>query len=287
MALRYNKYNFFKRVACTEFAKVLFLQMSMLLFLIATLTQCISASVYEKQHASKTYFSKKVKEMSKDFSLYYNYRYYNIKLSGDFIGLDSSFTAIDEGSFLRLLLTGEFMPVKVDSVPTYMLFKLPGDTNPEIIGDIKYYAEKTSFYMGMEGKPMPTFNFKDINGDTYNNAFFVGKIVVIKCWFISCVACIKEFPELNKLVEQNEPYKDDIVFISFAFDSKESLKSFLSEKRLEYLEIPDAEDFLSEALHVDTYPTHILLDKKGNVVTYVNDVHDLIPALEKLKNKVD
>lgn len=92
---------------------------------------------------------------------------------------------------------------------------------------------------------------------------------------------------MNRLVEQNKPYKDDIVFISFAFDSKERLKSFLSEKKLDYLVIPDAEDFISDALHVDTYPTHILFDKKGKVVTYVNDVHDLIPALEKLKNKVN
>ena len=75
--------------------------------------------------------------------------------------------------------------------------------------------------------------------------------------------------------------------ISFAFDSKVRLKSFLSERRFDYLVIPDAEDFISDSLHVDTYPTHILLDKKGKVVTYVNDVHDLIPALEKLKNKVN
>jgi peroxiredoxin len=285
--MKCNQHAFFKRIARTEFTKGSFLKTNILLCLIVALTQCNSGSVYEKKHVSKSSFNEKVKGLSKDFRSYYTYRYYNIKLSRDFIGLDSSFTAIDKDSFLRLLVTGEFMPVKIDTVPTYMLFKMPGDTNPEIIRDIKNYAGKTSFYMGMEGKPMPAFTFKDINGDLYDNAFFEGKIVVIKCWFISCVACIKEFPELNKLVEQNKPYKDDIVFISFAFDSKERLKSFLSERRFDYLVIPDAEDFISDALHVDTYPTHILLDKKGKVVTYVNDVHDLIPALEKLKNKVN
>ena len=285
--MKCSQHIFFKRIACTEFAGVSFLKKSILLFLVVVLTQCNSSAVYEKQHVSRDAFNDKVKEISKDFIPYYNYRYYNIKLSRDFTGLDSSFTAIDKGSFLRLLLTGKFMPVKIDTVPTYMLLKMPDDANPEIVRDIKYYAEKTLFYMGMEGRPMPAFNFKDINGNIYNNASFEGKIVVVKCWFISCVACVKEFPELNKLVEQNKPYKDDIVFISFAFDSKERLKSFLSEKRFDYLVIPDAEDFMSDALHVDTYPTHILFDKKGKVVTYVNDVHDLIPALEKLKNKVN
>lgn len=283
--MKCSQHIFFKRSSRTEFTKTSFFKMNILLSLIIVLTQCNSGSVYEKQHVSKEAFNEKVKGISKDFSLYYNYRYYNIKLSRDFIGLDSSFTAIDKEAFLRLLLTGAFMPVKIDTVPTYMLFKMPGDTKPEIIRDIKNYAEKISFYMGMEGRPMPAFNFKDINGNTYNNDSFEGKIVVIKCWFISCVACVKEFPELNKLVEQNKPYKDEIVFISFAFDQEERLKSFLSKRKFDYLVIPDAEDFISDALHVDTYPTHILLDKKGKVVTYVNDVHDLIPALEKLKNR--
>ena len=283
--MKSNQHIFFKKIACTGFTKNSFLKTNILLCLMVVLTQCNSSAVYDKEHASRNYFNEKVKGISKDFRSYYNYRYSNIKLSRDFIALDSSFTAIDKGSFLRMLVTGEFMPVKIDTVPTYMLFKMPDETNPEIIRDIKNYAEKTSFYMGMERKPMPAFNFKDINGDVYNNASFDGKIVVIKCWFISCVACVKEFPELNKLVEQNKHNKKDIVFISFALDSKERLKSFLSEKRFDYLVIPDAENFISDALHVDTYPTHILLDKKGKVVTYVNDVHDLIPALEKLKNR--
>jgi thiol-disulfide isomerase/thioredoxin len=45
-----------------------------------------------------------------------------------------------------------------------------------------------------------------------------GKIVVIKCWYIHCAACIKEFPEVNNLVRK---YKDrkDIIFISLAEDT--------------------------------------------------------------------
>ncbi|HRP32815.1 MAG TPA: TlpA disulfide reductase family protein [Agriterribacter sp.] len=283
--MKSNQYAFFKSIFCTEFVKLSFFKMNVLLFLVIVLTHCNRNTVNEKQKVTKAFFNEKVKGISKDFSSYYSYRYYNIKLSRDFVGVDSSFMPIGKESFLRLLLTGKFMPVKIDTVPTYMLFKMPNDTKPEIISDVKYYAEKISFYMGMEGKSMPSFNFKDINGDTYDNASFEGKIVVIKCWYIGCVACIKEFPELNKLVEENKPYRDHILFISFALDSKERLKEFLSNRRLDYLVIPDAEGFISDSLHVDSYPTHILLDKKGKVVTYVNDVHDLIPALEKLKNK--
>jgi cytochrome oxidase Cu insertion factor (SCO1/SenC/PrrC family) len=55
-----------------------------------------------------------------------------------------------------------------------------------------------------EGK-FPDFSFKDLNGNLITNESMKGKIVVIKCWYIHCAACIKEFPEVNNLVRK---YKD-------------------------------------------------------------------------------
>lgn len=259
---------------------------NIILFLLVAFVQCNNKVINEKQYDSKSYFSEKVKEISKNFSLYYNYRYKNIKLSSEFNGIDSFFKPTDKISFFRLLLTGEFMPVKIDSLPTYMLLKIPPHTDSSIIRDIKDYTEETLFYIGLRGKAIPKFNFKDINGNLYSNASFDGKIVVIKCWYMACVACVKEIPELNKLVEQNKPYKDNIAFISFAFDSKESLNYFLAKRRFNYLVFPDTKNYISDSLHVHMYPTHILLDKKGKIVTYVNDVHDLKLELEKLKAQV-
>jgi cytochrome oxidase Cu insertion factor (SCO1/SenC/PrrC family) len=39
----------------------------------------------------------------------------------------------------------------------------------------------------------PDFSFKDLNGNLITNESIRGKIVVIKCWYIHCAACIKEF----------------------------------------------------------------------------------------------
>jgi hypothetical protein len=36
------------------------------------------------------------------------------------------------------------------------------------------------------------FSFKDLNGNLITKKY-EGKIVVIKCWYIHCAACIKEF----------------------------------------------------------------------------------------------
>jgi peroxiredoxin len=40
---------------------------------------------------------------------------------------------------------------------------------------------------------IPDFSFKDLNGNLITNEKYEGKIVVIKCWYIHCAACIKEF----------------------------------------------------------------------------------------------
>jgi thiol-disulfide isomerase/thioredoxin len=53
-------------------------------------------------------------------------------------------------------------------------------------------------------RQIPDFSFKDLNGN-YKYESMKGKIVVIKCWYIHCAACIKEFPEVNNLVRK---YKD-------------------------------------------------------------------------------
>jgi peroxiredoxin len=46
-----------------------------------------------------------------------------------------------------------------------------------------------------EGELFPDFSFKDLNGNLITKKY-EGKIVVIKCWYIHCAACIKEFQRL-------------------------------------------------------------------------------------------
>ncbi len=252
-----------------------------LLLLCITFLQCRNKSAEREQILNK-YFSEKTTDLSGDFDKYYTYRYYNIKLSRDFIGMDSHSVIIDKMSFLKHLSGGDFMPMKIDTIPTYKLFRLPAETQSSIRQDIKRFAEKALFHAGMEGKPMPVFSLTDIAGRTYDNAAISGNITVIKCWFIRCVACVKEFPELNELVKQNND-RNDIQFISFALDSGKDLSAFLKNRQFDYVTLSNAGSFLQDSLLVDTYPTHILLDKNGTIVKYSNEFQDLVPVLEKLK----
>jgi peroxiredoxin len=134
----------------------------------------------------------------------------------------------------------------------------------------------------MEGIDIPEFNFTDLNGKVYNKSSTKGKIVILKCWFIHCVACVKEFPELNKLVDE---YRQDtnIKFISLARDSKENLISFLKDRQFKYAVVPNSDNYVTHSLGIQEYPTHIFIDENGKIQKVVNSVDDLIAFLRKVK----
>lgn len=115
---------------------------------------------------------------------------------------------------------------------------------------------------------------------TYSPATTKGKIVVIKCWYIGCVACAQEFSEVNKLVDGYKDW-DDILFVSLAMDGKEELVDFLKSNELKYVTVPNMEDLMQSKLGIGSYPTHLLLDRAGKIVKVVDRIDELKPFLEK------
>jgi peroxiredoxin len=131
----------------------------------------------------------------------------------------------------------------------------------------------------MEDKNFPKFDFKDLNGIEYNNENTKDKIVILKCWFIACKACVAEFPELNELVLKY-PNRNDIVFVSLALDSKEKLNQFLSQKVFNYATVADQKQFINNELGTNSYPTHLIVDRSGKIYKVVNRAGEMISALK-------
>jgi thiol-disulfide isomerase/thioredoxin len=217
-----------------------------------------------------------------DYMTWYTYTYYNIRLSRDFIGLDADSVIIDKAAFLNQLLTAKVFTFKIGTKADYDVYKLyPLSSKDESIKSvIKEMAATEIEHYKMEGKEMPAFSFTDVNGVSYSNESTKGKLVVLKCWFIACVACVKEFPELNKLVNS---YKgnENVLFVSMAMDGKDELVRFLKTRKFKYAVVPGMKDFMSIDLNITQYPTHLLIDKDGKIVKVVNRVEDLLPFLER------
>jgi peroxiredoxin len=226
-------------------------------------------------------------EIQKNFMDWWSYQYNEIMLSRDFVALDSNSKEISKETFLKELSEGSSIPIRLESDKKlfyYKLFKI----EPTSDTSIKAVMAETAFNeiqnLKKVGELFPDFSFKDLNGNLITNESMKGKIVVIKCWYIHCAACIKEFPEVNNLVRK---YKDrkDIIFISLAEDTPEQLKSFLVKKPLSYSVVPNMKDYMNLTLQLNAFPTHFIINKDGSIAKVMSDYKSLAVALAKVSGK--
>lgn len=221
-------------------------------------------------------------QIQKNFSDWSAYQSKKIMLSRDFIALDSS-KEISKETFLDQLANGNFIPIRLESEPgmyVYKLFEIQTNSDTSIKATMNQIGFDALKNYKMEGTVFPAFSFKDLEGNLVSNESMKGKIVVIKCWYIHCTPCIREFPQVNKLAAE---YKDrkDILFVSLAEDSATQLKTFLTRKSLSYSVIPDMKVYMNETLQLNSFPTHFILNKEGLISKVLPNFESLEVALAK------
>lgn len=112
------------------------------------------------------------------------------------------------------------------------------------------------------GTNFPDFDVYDLGGTRFTKVDLAGKVIVLNFWFIGCAPCEMERPSLNELTTF---YKDntDVVFISFARNNKEELRSFLSDHPVLFAVIPTNKDFMKTNFDVNEYPVNIIVGRDG------------------------
>lgn len=218
-----------------------------------------------------------------NFNSFWAYYKTNIKFFEDFVPFDTAGVEIKKEDFLKTLTSGEYYPLLIyskDSLINYKLAKMPAK-EPENAGAyLRQDSRHALEHYDMEGKPIPAFNFTDVNGKLYTSENTKGKIVLFKCWFINCGACILEMPQLNRMVEKYKD-RDDILFISLASDPKKPLQTFLKKTQFDYATVPNQDEYMAEKLKVSAYPWHFLINKQGLLVKAVGEATDVEMLLER------
>jgi thiol-disulfide isomerase/thioredoxin len=129
-----------------------------------------------------------------------------------------------------------------------------------------------------------------VSGKTFGSAELNGKVVVLNFWYTSCPPCLKEIPELNKLVEEFKG--KDVVFLGLATDNKQKIEKFLKEKPFNYEIIPSATQFMFKFLEPDkegnlrtAFPTHIVVDRTGKKVLYETGIKGIEAVRQELNRQ--
>lgn len=212
----------------------------------------------------------KPSEIVKDLMSWLYYQRDHLIWSADYVAFDTLMNEISKQELLERLTTGMYLPLQVYSNKgslCYQLFKI-GIIDNDIVTTIKAMAKRELQYLKMEGKPLPEFNFVDLQGNNYNKEVTNGKMMVINCWFVRCSSCIAEMPGLNELKKQFRNVKD-ILFIGLALDPAEDVRTFLKSTIFKYLIVPDKYDYLSNKLHIINYPTQIIVNRNGIVAKVI------------------
>ncbi len=264
-------------------------------FIIALLVNFISCAQPAKQEQEAVVVVPKIdnakigtpiipeKDIMVDFGSFWMYYKTNIKFFEDFVPFDTAGVIINKADFLNTLISAEYYPLLIhskDSSINYKLAKIPAKA-PENAGAYMRQDSRSALtHYNMEGKPIPAFNFIDVNGKHYTSENTKGKIVLFKCWFINCGACILEMPQLNRMVEKYKD-RDDILFISLAMDPKKPLQAFLKTTQFDYGTVPNQEKYMDKGLKVPAYPYHFLINKEGLMVKSVGEATDIEMLLER------
>ena len=254
----------------------------LILFLCISLFSCKDESKKDAAPKSDLEPIAEVNDLTSDFYTWWSYHYYDISLASDFKPLDESSEPITKDEFLKQLTSGNYIPIemKTEGDLTYKLYEIPQKAKKEISSTIRSTSAATYKLYKMEGNKFPEFDINDLEGNSYSNKELMGKITVLKTWFIACKPCIAEMPELNEMVDTYKNNKD-IQFLSLALDKKEPLKEFLSRKEFKYAVAAEQSDLIVDKLNLQTYPLHIIVDEEGKIEKVLETATDLIAYLEK------
>ncbi|MET0391667.1 MAG: TlpA disulfide reductase family protein [Chitinophagaceae bacterium] len=186
-----------------------------------------------------------------------------IRVTDESIVKDSAGTVYPASIWKELLNSGRYVLRVQDAnadKPEFRLVRLTEEEYKRRMDNIPKPRESDYF---TTGKPVGSFTATDIKGNKYKLKDLKGKVVVMNFWFVGCEPCRREIPELNKVVQD---YKDstDVVFLAVCLDDESPVEKFLEKMPFAYNIIAGGR-FITSQYGINSYPTHLILDKEGLV----------------------
>ena len=116
------------------------------------------------------------------------------------------------------------------------------------------------------GTPI-NFTLKDQFNKTHTLDDYIGKTIVLHFYAIDCFSCLDELPNIEKIYNDYNQNKDDVIILSIANTSrnpKEDIIDFLKENNYTFISLM-AKNKLFNKYYVTTYPNTYIINSDGNI----------------------
>jgi peroxiredoxin len=113
------------------------------------------------------------------------------------------------------------------------------------------------------GTAAPDFTVQDAERSVSLNQFR-GQVVVLNFWATWCPPCVEETPSLVNMADRMKSKGVTVVGVSVDVDGG-AYKKFISDHRVDYLTVRDADHKSSDLYGTFKYPETYIIDRKGVV----------------------
>jgi len=144
--------------------------------------------------------------------------------------------------------------------------KIYSDPNKPKLGlndIIKNARTWSAAYQSWYGKPAPNFTLTDITGKDHRLSDYRGRSVMLIFWATWCQPCIIEIPHLIAL--RNIISKDKLAMLAISNEQPERVKTFVSERKLNYTVLLNPQNMPEPYSYVNAIPSSFFIDPNGRI----------------------
>lgn len=113
-------------------------------------------------------------------------------------------------------------------------------------------------------KEAPNFTQTSYNNNYISLNNFRGKYILIDFWGSWCKPCIENLPKMKEIYKNFTDY--DIEFIGIANDTKSNWTKSITKYNLQWINIIDENNVISELYNIKSYPSTFLIDPNGKII---------------------
>lgn len=139
---------------------------------------------------------------------------------------------------------------------------------PAIIGVVAALA--LGAYFTMNRQPLavaPPVTFISLTGQKISSDSLRGKVVMVNFWATSCVACVREMPQMVDTYNKFKGQGLEFVAVAMKYDPPNYVINFTETRKLPFIVALDSGGDIAKAFNdVQMTPTTFVIDKQGRII---------------------